>query len=143
MIVVSRIEQTPNEEMSIEYLPKKDKFIKSKFFSLLYKRAFKYYYGWITGTGTPPGKHLDIYIITERSLNLGEMVETKIIGVFKRNDGDHKIISVEKDSVINTFSELPENQINNLKGIYPVINIGEGWFERVEGEKIYQEFKKL
>lgn len=71
------------------------------------------------------------------------MIETKIIGVFKRNDDDHKIVSVEKDSVINIFSELPENQINNLKGIYPVINIGEGWFERVEGERIYQEFKKL
>ncbi len=39
-------------------------------------------------------------------LQTGDSVEVKVIGMFEREDGDHKVIVVNKDSVINEFSDI-------------------------------------
>lgn len=65
--------------------------------SIFYARNVRQPYGRIKESGTPPCDHLDVIVMTDKEYELGEEDRIKIIGVFKRNDGDHKLVGVLED----------------------------------------------
>ena len=53
--------------------------------------------------------------MTDTEYNLGDEVEIKVIGVFKRTDFDHKYVVVESFRDIQDISELMEDEMDELK----------------------------
>lgn len=74
--------------------------------------------------------------MTHREYELGDEERVKIIGVFRRNEGDHKLVSVPENSVINDLSELSDTEKDDLNRLYPSVALGEGWFGREYAEKL-------
>lgn len=142
MTTKMRIEQTPTTEYRNEYDPTTDSFAATKYKSLLYIRGIHGYYGWITDTGTPPSSHLDIILISDETHEVGDVVECRIIGFYKRNDLDHKILGISLDSAVNDIAELPRETYERLEQIYGKEYEGEAWMGREDGERIYSEYQK-
>ena len=84
-------------------------------------------YGWVVGYGEPPMKHKDIMYITNKSFNFGDVVESKIVGVFVNCTGDHKLVSIDTDRNENDLHELPTQERDMLKSIYSGKYEGDEW----------------
>ena len=142
MIFTARIEQTYAYQKRIKYIAASDTFIEKECDSLSYVRGVKQPYGWITESGTPPCDHLDVIVMTDREFALGDMVKVKIIGVFYRGDGDHKLVGVLTDREIDDFSELSEEEKEDMHRMYPRADKdkGEGWYGREKAEEVIAEF---
>ena len=136
------IEQTYKYPMRMEYDAETGKFIESEYKSLQYVRGFTKPYGWIKESGTPPFPHWDCILMTDTECNLGDEVEIKVIGVFKRTDFDHKYVVVESARDIQDISELMEAEIDELKKLYPRISEGEGWFGKEVAEYCMKNHEK-
>ncbi len=136
------IEQTYKYPMRMEYDAKTGKFIESEYKSLQYVRNFTKPYGWIKESGTPPFPHWDCILMTDTECNLGDEVEIKVIGVFKRTDFDHKYVVVESSRDIQDISELMEDEMDELKKLYPRISEGEGWFGKDVAEYCMKNHEK-
>ena len=121
------IEQTYKYPMRMIYNPETGTFSERGHKSLQYERGFTKPYGWIKESGTPPGTHWDCILMSERDAELGDELEVKVIGVFKRADFDHKYIVVEVSREIGDFSELSGAEKEELRRLYPRIGEGEGW----------------
>ncbi len=134
------IEQLRTDEYRQIYNEATHTFESSEYKNLLFERCFSGHYGWIVGTGNPPHRHLDILFLTDKNYNKGDIVSVKIIGVFLRNDKDHKIVGIETSRIEDDFHMLSKEERENLKNIYPLIHKGEGWFGRQTAEKIINEF---
>lgn len=128
MVYTARIEQTYEYPNRMKYIAETDSFIEKPYKSLMYERNFHWPYGWIKETGTPPCDHLDVFVMTDRRYELGEEERVRIIGVFRRNDGDHKLVGVTEDREISDLSELTEQEREDLHRLYPREDAGEGWF---------------
>lgn len=124
------IEQTYKYSKRMIYNPVTKIFLESEYQSLQYVRGFTKPYGWIKESGTPPNPHWDCILMTDKSYELGDEIEIKIIGVFKRLDFDHKYIAVEINRNINDLSQLNQNEIDELNKLYPRVSEGEGFFGR-------------
>ena len=136
------IEQTYKYPMRMEYDAETGKFIESEYKSLQYVRNFTKPYGWIKESGTPPFPHWDCILMTDTECNLGDEVEIKVIGVFKRTDFDHKYVVVESSRDIQDISELMEDEMDELKKLYPRISEGEGWFGKDVAEYCMKNHEK-
>lgn len=136
------IEQTYKYPMRMEYDAETGKFIESEYKSLQYVRNFTKPYGWIKESGTPPFPHWDCILMTDTECNLGDEVEIKVIGVFKRTDFDHKYVVVESSRDIQDISELMEDEMDELKKLYPRISEGEGWFGKDIAEYCMKNHEK-
>lgn len=134
------IEQTSNYRKRMKYIPESNSFVETEYDCLMYLRNVKQPYGWIKESGTPPEKHLDIYIMSDREFTLGEEVEAEIIGVFFRTDGDHKFVGVLNDREITDFSQLEESEKEDLKRLYGGKYSGEGWYGREKAEEVLREY---
>ena len=77
--------------------------------------------------------------MTDKHYELGDEEKVKIIGVFGRNDGDHKFVGVLTDREINDFSELTEEEKEDMHRLYPKAGEGEGWFGREKAEELIKE----
>ncbi|MBQ9921562.1 MAG: histidine phosphatase family protein, partial [Clostridia bacterium] len=108
--------------------------------SLSYIRNVRQPYGWLKETGTPPCEHLDVIVMTEKEYELGDEDKVKIVGVFCRNDGDHKLVGVCLDRDIKDFSELTDKEKEDMHRLYPREDVGEGWFGRERAEEIINDF---
>ena len=128
MRVEMRIEQTPGMAKRVRYVPNTDSFVETEYDYLGYLRGFTGYYGWITATGTPPGRHLDVTLLSDRDYGLGDYVDCRVIGYFHRNDLDHKILAVDLDSDVATLEDLSVEERRMLERIYPVQTGPEGWY---------------
>ena len=128
MIYTAKIEQTYDYPNRMKYIAETDSFIEKPYKSLMYERDFPWPYGWIKETGTPPCDHLDVFVMTDRRYELGDEERVRIIGVFRRNDGDHKLVGVTEDREIQDISELTEKEREDLHRLYPREDAGEGWF---------------
>lgn len=128
------VEQTIKYPMRMKYDPETKRFFQREAFSLFYVRNFTKPYGWIKESGTPPQPHWDCILMTEREYELGDEVKIKLIGMFKRNDGDHKFIVVEAERKLDDFAGLSDGEKEELYRLYPMIGDGEGWFGRQEAE---------
>lgn len=80
--------------------------------------------------------------MTDNEYDLGNEVKIKIIGVFMRNDGDHKFIAVEENRDINDFNELSKNEIDALTKLFPNVGVGEGWFGKEIAIQTYENCEK-
>ena len=140
MVYTVKIEQTYRYPNRMKYISQTDSFIEKDVKSLSYERNVRQPYGWIKETGTPPCDHLDVIVMTDKEYELGDEDRVKIIGVFKRNDGDHKLVGVLENREINDFSELTETEKGDLHRLYPRESVGEGWFGRECAEEILREF---
>lgn len=80
--------------------------------------------------------------MTDTECNLGDEVEIKVIGVFKRTDFDHKYVVVESSRDIQDISELIEDEMDELKKLYPRIYEGEGWFGKDVAEYCMKNHEK-
>ena len=80
--------------------------------------------------------------MSEKEYGLGDEVGIKVIGVFKRNDFDHKYVAVELSREIDDISLLSEKEKDELHKLYPRVGEGEGWFGREEAEKLMKTHPK-
>ena len=140
MIYTVKIEQTYHYPNRMKYISQSDSFVEKDVKSLSYTRNVRQPYGWIKESGTPPCEHLDVIVMTDKEYELGDEDRIKIIGVFKRNDGDHKLVGVLEDREINDFFELTEVEKEDMHRLYPREDRGEGWFGRECAEEILREF---
>lgn len=140
MIFTAKIEQTFAYPKRMKYIAKTDSFIAKPGDSLSYKRNVRQPYGWLKESGTPPCEHLDVIIMTDKEYELGDEDKVKIIGAFCRNDGDHKLVGVCLDRNIEDFSELTNEEKEDMHRLYPREDVGEGWFGRERAEEIIKEF---
>lgn len=139
MIFTAKIEQTKEYPKRMKYVAETDSFVEKESYSLPYARKVYQPYGWIKESGTPPNPHWDIIIMTDKHYELGDEEKVKIIGVFCRNDGDHKLVGVLTDREINDFSELTEEEKEDMHRLYPKAGEGEGWFGREKAEELIKE----
>lgn len=136
------VEQTYEYPMRIIYNPETGRFMQSEYRSLLYERKFTKPYGWIKESGTPPQPHWDCILMTDNKYDLGDEVEVKVIGLFKRADLDHKYVVVEKTREIADISELSKAEKEELSRLYPRIRDGEGWFGKDEAVYCMEHHQK-
>ena len=85
---------------------------------------------------------LGLYFNDNTEYELGDEVEIKIIGLFKRKDFDHKYVVVEATRDISDITELFDSEMDELKKLYPRIDEGEGWFGKDEAEYCIKNHKK-
>lgn len=140
MTYTVKIEQTYHYPNRMKYIPQSDSFVEKDVKSLSYARNVRQPYGWIKESGTPPCGHLDVIVMTDKEYELGEEDRINIIGVFKRNDGDHKFVGVLEDRDINDFFELTETEREDMHRLYPRVDVGEGWFGRECAEELLREY---
>lgn len=136
------VEQTYKYPMRMVYNPETKEFLQSEYKSLLYERNFTKPYGWIKESGTPPLPHWDCILMTDKEFELGDEIEIKVIGVFKRSDFDHKYVVAEISREISDISELSEAEKAELGRLYPRIREGEGWFGRDEAVYCMEHHEK-
>lgn len=136
------VEQTKKYRKRMYYDAKSNTFMEREYDYLGYARNFIQPYGWIKESGTPPKPHWDVILMSDNEFELGDEVCIKVIGVFMRNDGDHKFVAVETSRDIEDFSQLSDEEIEGLHGLYPRIDKGEGWFDKERAEIVMNTFEK-
>jgi len=136
------VEQTYKYPMRMEYHPETKQFTETEYQSLQYVRGFTKPYGWIKESGTPPEPHWDCILMTDREYELGDEVEIEVIGVFKRNDRDHKYVVAESSRAIADLADLTESEMEELRKLYPRIREGEGWFGCTEAKWCMENHEK-
>lgn len=140
MVYTVKIEQTCRYPNRMKYIARTDSFVEKNVKSLFHERKIQQPYGWIKESGMPPYDHLDVIVMTDKEYRIGEEDLVRIIGVFRRNDGDHKLVAVPVDRNIQDFSELLETEKEDMHRLYPRADAGEGWFGRESAEEIVREF---
>ena len=136
------VEQRRNDRFRNEYNPKTNTFEQTESKSLFFEREFSGLYGWLDGYGNPPNKHLDVIVSTNNEYELGDKIKIKIIGVFLRNDKDNKLIGIEQTRYEDELEELPINELNMIKKVYPIIKEKEGWFGKEIAMRVINEYMK-
>ncbi|MCL2217285.1 MAG: inorganic diphosphatase [Defluviitaleaceae bacterium] len=136
------VEQTKEYEKRISYDPKTNAFSETEYDCIFHHRGFTHPYGWLKGFGTPPGEHLDVFLLSQKKCSLGDELPIKIVGVFKRSDGDHKLIGILSEREEENFSQLPEQEKDDLYRLYPCVSSGEGWFGAKTAKDIIEDFVK-
>lgn len=131
------VEQTYKYSMRMVYNSDTGTFAESEYQSLQYVRNFRKPYGWIKESGTPPAAHWDCILMTNKEYELGDEIEIRIIGVFKRLDFDHKYVVAESTREIDDISELLESEREELSRLYPRVSEGEGWFGKDVANQLY------
>lgn len=134
------VEQTRDYNKRMKYDPATNSFVETQYESLLSVRGFPYPYGWLKESGTPPGRHLDVILMSSKPYALGDKEQVKIVGCFMRSDGDHKLVCVEMDRAVMDFAELSPEEKEALNRLYPQIGEGEGWFGAEVAEAIVDDF---
>jgi inorganic pyrophosphatase len=128
------IEQPCDEPYRYEYDPTKNLFRKTDVKSLIYFRGFQGGYGWLGGTGTPPGTHFDVLVFTRQNLQPGDILVGRICCVFLRADLDHKFVALDEytrpDLINPDLGSLDEGMLDELRRLYPRVGPNEGWFGR-------------
>lgn len=66
----------------------------------------------------------------------------KVVGVFKRNDSDHKLIEILPEREETDFSQLPEHEKDDLHRLYLRVGEGEGWFGAEKAKDVIADFMK-
>jgi len=140
MIFTAKIEQTYAYPKRMKYIVETDSFIEKDCDSLSYVRGVRQPYGWIKESGTPPQPHLDVIVMTDDEYELGDEVQVRIVGVFRRSDGDHKLVGVPESREVNDFAELTESEISDMNRLYRKKREGDGWFGKETAERIITDF---
>lgn len=142
MLYTAKIEQTWDYPKRMKYIAETDSFIAKDYDSLSYYRNFHQPYGWIKESGTPPCEHLDVIVMTDGHFELGDEVPVRVIGVFKRDDGDYKLVSVLKERNVQDLAELEKSEIEDLNRLYKPLSSEEGWFGKDCAKEVIEEFQR-
>lgn len=126
------VEQPRDEPLRLAYRPEDGTFRPDGKRSLLFARGFDGAYGWIVGFGEPPELHFDALVLTAARPRPGDVLEVAVSGLFRHAAGDHKIVTIDlrdppRYGVSDLFA-LPEAVQTMIRGIYPRVDEGEGWF---------------
>lgn len=140
MLFTARIEQTNDYPNRMKYIPETDSFVEKEYRSLSYDRNVPEPYGWIVESGTPPYRHLDVIVMSDKKYALGDCESVRVVGVFCRNDGDNKLVAVPTWRNIFNFSELTETEKEDLHRLYPHEDPGEGWFGADKAKDIIDSY---
>jgi inorganic pyrophosphatase len=126
------VEQPRDEPIRLAYDPVSQTFTPTAYKSLTHARGFSGVYGWIGGTGIPPGVHFDVLLLTRQAPQPGEVLLGYVCGVFLRRDDDHKFVAMDagyRSTVAAAdLSALDEASREELERLYPEVGEGEGWF---------------
>lgn len=141
--MIAVIEQTYEYKKRMLYEPDTKTFKESEYDSLHYVRGFQFPYGWIKESGTPPEPHWDVIVMSDYHFELGDEIPVKIVGVFVRNDGDHKFVAVEEQRDLNELDQLSLEEINALHQLYSRVKPGEGWFGKSRAMELYMTAEKV
>ena len=136
------VEQTKYYPMRMIYDPETKAFSESEFEFLGHARGFTKPYGWIRESGTPPSPHWDCMLMSDGEFALGDEVAVRIVGLFRRNDGDHKYVAVEVSRPVCDLGELSAEELDELRRFYPRARDGEGWFGREEALFCMEHYEK-
>ena len=134
------VEQKGSEEYRNKYDQYTNSFYKTNKKNLGYQRGFIGVYGWIDNLGSPPDRHLDVLLPTKNEYSLGQRVNVKVIGCFLRKDHDNKIVAIESYRTENDIQELPIEEMEMLRKLYPRIEKEEGWFGKEMALTIINNF---
>ena len=141
------VEQPRNEPYRLKYDPISNRFIQTKFRSLIFERGFNGVYGWIGGLGLPPDPHCDIYLLTQKNPQVGDVLLGYVCGVFYRDDVDHKIFAIDPDWEKGAFKSdlafLDKETKSNLESLYPRISESEGWYGAKEAHLYLNQLRLL
>lgn len=140
MIYTARIEQTIAYAKRLRYCPATDSFLEKDVPSLAYEKRFPYPTGWLTESGTPPCAHLDVIVLTDRGCVPGDRIPVRVIGVFLRRDGDHKLVAVPAESPVSDLAALPADIRAALDAYYAAAYTGEGWFGADIAAKVIADY---
>ncbi len=110
MVYTARIEQTPDCPKRMRYYPATDSFREKDMPDVPDALRFPYPTGWLTESGTPPCEHLDVIVLTAAHCVLGACIPVRVIGVFLRRDGDHKLAAVPAEAAVSDLAALPAEQ---------------------------------
>ena len=67
------------------------------------------HYGYIDNTlNVSEDDEVDVLVFSQKTYNTGDRVEVEILGMFVREDGDHKIIARDDSEVNSVFEKLSE-----------------------------------
>jgi|GEM_PF-149281 len=135
------IEQTPQHKKRMVYQPEDHTFTESAYDCLHHSRGVTCHYGWIVGTGRPPGDHLDIFLFGAWDHELGDQVQVKVLGIFIRSDGDHKVIACPPKSPYYSLEDLPDHDLDQVYKLYPQVGPGEAWLGRLEALTWIETYK--
>ncbi len=139
MILNAVVEIIPNVQKRWVYSSKLKCFVtKEHKTRMMGKRAFEGFYGWVDGYGTPPNHHIDVIVLTKKKVEYGDFIKTKLIGVFKRCDGDHKLICIDFDRVEDDLNELADFEKNQVFRIYDGNFEGDEWLGKEGALKILE-----
>ena len=127
------IEQPRSEPYRMLYDPVQGTFSRRPYKSLFYERGFASGdYGWIGGSGIPPGSHHDALLLSRQPASCGDIRLGHICGVFLRRDNDHKFVAVDEEirqsMKAADLAFLEEAYFRDLLRIFPRIDEGEGWY---------------
>lgn len=126
------IEQPRGEKRRLEYDPVSGAFLPNGRGSLIQARQVDAAYGWITGFGEPPEDHFDVLVLTDARPQPGAVLEVMPCGLFRRADGDHKLVAIDVQTPpaygLADLLELPEDALAMVRGLYPEVGPGEGWY---------------
>lgn len=137
------VEQPQNSKYRMKYIPEENRFVETKAISLSFTRGYRGVCGWLDGYGRPPQPHLDAYLYTDRAYTQGQAVGVKVIGCFIRADGDSKLVCIEPERPENELFELPPEEVETIKRVYPRAGEGEGWFGRAMAVRLIHNFALL
>ncbi len=128
------IEQPRVEPWRLKFNDQTGAFHRTPHRSLLHHRGFPGHYGWISGTGTPPGLHYDVFVLDELPAQPGDTREGFILGLFLRADGDHKFVADARPAQQRgrDLFLLPPDEQQHIFRLYPRVDAGEGWLGRAE-----------
>lgn len=138
MIFTAVIEQTDAYPRRMKYDAQSGSFLETEYDSLFFVRGVRQPYGWIKESGAPGGVHLDVIVMAPpgQAYRLGDEVRVRIVGVFRRRDGDNKLVGVPEDRPFLELCALPEAERDDLDRLYPKKAPGEGWCGRKEAEAV-------
>ena len=125
------VEQTYEYAERMNYDPATRTFVGTGGISLLYMRNFTRPYGWIKESGTPPEPHWGCLLMSDAHYALGDEVEVKVIGVYKRYSGNHEYVVVEATRDIDDYAQLSEEEKNALSRLF---HEGAGWLGKEAAE---------
>lgn len=70
-------------------------------------------------------------MVTRQRLGPGDIVEARVVGIFRRADGDHKIVSVDVAMPLEPEQRdlfaLDDSVRSEVLSVYPQAGEGKGW----------------
>lgn len=84
-------------------------------------RTYPYPYGFIVGTSADDGCNVDCFVITERPLKTGQLLECQVVGLMEQfEDGqeDHNVLAILPESPVDVDLEVQRRLTAFVMGVF-------------------------